>query len=88
MTTWRELVALVLRDPEPFAWLIGSGLALWAASLVAVFRYAYWQRGKRERAKMEGLEQHLRYMKQKEADLRGAYEAEWHLRTNNKIQRS
>jgi hypothetical protein len=79
MKTWSEVLALILRDPVAF-WpvLIFYGVTVWA-----VFKFAYWQRGQRERAKMEGLKQHLRYLKQKEADLRGAYEAEWQARTNN-----
>jgi hypothetical protein len=79
MNTWSEVLALILRDPVAF-WPV---VVFYGGTVWAVFKFAYWQRGERERGKMESLEQHLRYMKQKEADLRGAYEAEWHLRTNN-----
>jgi hypothetical protein len=79
MNTWSEVLALILRDPVAL-WPV---LVLYGVTVWAVFKFAYWQRGKRERRKMEGLEQHLRYLKQKEADLRGAYEAEWHARTND-----
>src|SRR5262245_32451625 len=79
MNTWSEVLALILHDPVALLTVaIFYGATVWA-----VFTFAYWQRGESERRKMEGVEQQLRYLKQKEADLRGAYEAEWHLRTHS-----
>ena len=79
MNTWSEVLELILRDPAA-VWPV---VVFYGGTVWAVFKFAYWQRGKHERGKMEGFEQQLRYMKQKETNLRGAYEAEWHLRTNN-----
>ena len=86
MNTWRDLVALIQRDPIAF-W---SMIAFWWLTLCFAACLAYFLRGKQDKGKMDGLEQRLlgalervKYVKEKSADLRGAYEAEWQARVNN-----